>query len=109
MRIIPFLTTYLVILLHSFTATAQQQNNLKPIRLAVFGDMPYIAGVPEPAPILKAYGNLLEDIDRADVECVVHVGDYTNGPYCGDSIVQVRYREFNSMSHPFVFIFGDND
>lgn len=92
------------VLCAAHTALAQQ-----PVRIAVFGDMPYVAGVREPEPILRSYGNVLRDIDRADVECVVHLGDYTNGPLCGDSLVAVRYAEFNSMSHPFVFVFGDND
>lgn len=77
--------------------------------ISIFGDMPYITGLPDPAPVLDSYRNLLEDIDRAPAAFIIHLGDYTNGPYCGDSIVQVRYAEFNAMSAPFVFIFGDND
>ena len=39
----------------------------------------------------------------------MHVGDYTTGPFCGDSTVDLRFREFQSLQKPLIFVFGDND
>lgn len=77
--------------------------------IAVFGDMPYINGLPDPLPVLRSYRNVLDDINRAAPDFIVHIGDITNGPYCGDSVFQVRLDEFNSMESPLIFLFGDNE
>lgn len=77
--------------------------------VAVFGDMPYVAGLRDPAPVLRDYRNLLDDINAHESAFIVHLGDITNGPFCGDSVFQVRYDEFESMEHPFVLVFGDNE
>lgn len=77
--------------------------------IAVFGDMPYINGVKDPAPILAAYRNLLDDINAHEAAFIVHLGDITNGPHCGDSVLAARYAEFESMRHPFFYVFGDNE
>lgn len=104
---LPLLMMYaLVLICPAVPALAQ---NGETFDISIFGDMPYINGLPDPAPVLDSYSNLLEDINRAPAAFMIHLGDFTNGPYCGDSIFQVRYAEFNGMSSPFVFIFGDND
>jgi hypothetical protein len=76
---------------------------------AVFGDMPYVHDEAQRAAYLPQYHKLLEGLDRTNAEFIVHVGDYTTGPFCGDSTVNLRYREFQSMQKPFIFVFGDND
>lgn len=79
------------------------------VSFAVFGDMPYIAGLKDPAPVLAAYANLLADVDASSSDFVVHLGDITNGPYCGDSMMMARFRELDGLSHPFFYTFGDNE
>ena len=77
--------------------------------VAVFGDMPYVRDEASRAFYLPRYHRLLEAIGSAPVEFAVHVGDYTTGPFCGDSTVQLRYGEFRDFGRPLVFVFGDND
>lgn len=76
---------------------------------AVFGDMPYVRNEADRATYLPRYHALLEQIGSAPVEFAVHVGDYTTGPFCGDSTVELRYREFQNFGRPLIFLFGDND
>lgn len=76
---------------------------------AVFGDMPYVRDEAERAVYLPQYHRLLDAIDKTDARFLVHVGDYTTGPFCGDSTVSLRYREFQSLQKPLIFVFGDND
>jgi hypothetical protein len=76
---------------------------------AVFGDMPYVRDEAQRARYLPRYHGLLTAIDKTDARFLVHVGDYTTGPFCGDSTVELRYREFQGMQKPLIFVFGDND
>lgn len=76
---------------------------------AVFGDMPYVRDEASRALYLPQYHALLDAIGRAPVEFAVHLGDYTTGTFCGDSTVNLRYREFQDFAKPLVFVFGDND
>jgi hypothetical protein len=76
---------------------------------AVFGDMPYVRDSVQRAEYLPKYHKLLTAIDQTEARFLVHVGDYTTGPFCGDSTVSLRYREFQSLQKPMVFLFGDND
>jgi hypothetical protein len=108
----------LIIALASLTlpgaCTAQQRGGSQgsagtSFQIAVFGDMPYINGIKEPKPVLEAYARVVEAIDASHAAFIVHLGDITNGPYCGDSVVQVRYREFQSLSSPFYYTFGYNE
>ena len=77
--------------------------------VAVFGDMPYVQDDSSRALYLPQYRGLLEAIGRSPVEFAVHLGDYTTGPFCGDSTVNLRYHEFQTFGRPLVFVFGDND
>lgn len=77
--------------------------------VAVIGDMPYVLNETERQTYLPRYQKLLFTLDSADVAAVVHVGDYTRGPFCGDSVVNERFGEFSRSAHPFIFVFGDND
>jgi hypothetical protein len=77
--------------------------------VAVFGDMPYVRDDASRAFYLPRYHGLLDAVGSAPVEFAVHVGDYTTGPFCGDSTVELRYREFQNFGRPLVFTFGDND
>jgi hypothetical protein len=76
---------------------------------AVFGDMPYVRDEAQRAFYLPHYHKLLEGLDKTRAEFVVHLGDFTTGPFCGDSTVNLRYREFQAVQKPLIFVFGDND
>jgi hypothetical protein len=77
--------------------------------VAVFGDMPYVQDEAERAFYLPRYHALLDAISNAPIEFAVHVGDITTGRFCGDSTLELRYREFQNMRRPLVYIFGDNE
>ena len=77
--------------------------------VAAFGDMPYVNNEVTRSFYLPQYHALLESISKSSVQFAVHLGDYTNGPFCGDSVVNLRYREFQSLEKPLIFTFGDND
>lgn len=68
----------------------------------VFGDGPYQQG--EQA----RYYRVLDEVSRADVKWLIHVGDFEWFP-CSDSMYLARLAEFNSVSHPVIYIPGDNE
>lgn len=71
---------------------------------ALIGDLPYSDY--EEAQFLR----MKEQIDKTDLAFVVHDGDFKSGwSECSDELYQQRLELFNSFSHPFIFIFGDND
>ncbi|HET9440811.1 MAG TPA: hypothetical protein VFO52_11595 [Longimicrobiales bacterium] len=76
---------------------------------AVFGDLPYVHDDASRALYMPRYYRLLEAIGTSSAEFAVHVGDYTTGPFCGDSVVDLRRNEFRSFGKPLIFVFGDND
>jgi hypothetical protein len=76
---------------------------------AVFGDMPYVHDEAQRSTYLPQYHALLAALGRTNAQFVVHVGDYTTGPFCGDSTVNLRLREFQAFPKPLIFLFGDND
>jgi hypothetical protein len=94
-----------VLLLCSAPAVVRAQS----YDVAVFGDMPYVRDAASRAFYLPRYHALLEAVGQAPVEFAVHVGDFTTGPFCGDSTVNLRYQEFQNFGRPLVFLFGDND
>ncbi len=97
------LFTLLAVFACAAPATAQSYD------FGVFGDMPYVSDALSRAIYLPQYAKVLESLSTSNAEFVVHVGDYTTGPFCGDSVVYERHREFQNVSRPFVFVFGDND
>jgi hypothetical protein len=102
-------------LLGAVFSQAEAQMHVTPMKgpktftFAVFGDMPYITGVKNPEEVLERYHNVLDDIDASPSAFAVHLGDITNGPYCGDSVIDTRFRELNGMAHPLFYTFGDNE
>jgi hypothetical protein len=80
-----------------------------PLRIAVFGDMPYTAmTAPDREVKLTAYRAVLDTIAREKVAFVVHIGDIT-GAVCSDSMLAQRVREFAALPHPLFYTFGDNE
>ena len=71
---------------------------------ALIGDQQYRAST-EPD-----FVRLMNAIDTAHVEFVVHVGDIKAGATpCTDSLFVARRDQFNQSAHPFVFLYGDNE
>ncbi|HEY0671656.1 MAG TPA: hypothetical protein VGD27_05285 [Longimicrobiales bacterium] len=101
-----------VALLLPACATATRESGGLPAQsyeFAVFGDMPYVRDEASRALYMPRYHKLLEAIGTSSAEFAVHVGDYTTGPFCGDSVVDMRVNEFRNFGKPLIFIFGDND
>ena len=72
---------------------------------ALIGDMPYGAEGDAKFP------NLLADINSdRNLSFVVHDGDFKNGSsLCSNEVFQNRLDLFNSFSHPFIYVPGDNE
>lgn len=72
---------------------------------ALIGDQQYDAESDAKFPRLMA------DIDRADADFVVHLGDFKAGVTmpCEDELYRSRRRLCDASRHPFVYTPGDND
>lgn len=69
---------------------------------AVFGDGPYHRGE------LGRFARVIDDVNRADVEWFLHVGDIL-WTRCSDSSLARTLRELNTIRHPVVYTPGDNE
>jgi hypothetical protein len=72
---------------------------------ALIGDQQYNAESEAQFPRLMA------DIDRAEVEFVVHLGDFKAGTsqLCDDKLFEGRKQQFDASRHPFIYTPGDNE
>ncbi|MGR9116200.1 MAG: metallophosphoesterase [Gammaproteobacteria bacterium] len=72
---------------------------------ALIGDLPYTIEQEQ------AYQNLLDDLNSdKKLSFVIHDGDFKGGSVlCDDAIYNERLESFNSLKHPLVYIFGDNE
>jgi hypothetical protein len=68
----------------------------------VFGDGPYTERD------ARKYGHFLEDVGRAGIEWLLHVGDILWYP-CSDEAFRDRLASFNSIEHPVIYTPGDNE
>jgi Calcineurin-like phosphoesterase len=59
----------------------------------------------------ELFPEMLKSIDDADVEFVVHIGDFKAGSNaaCTDELYQRRYTEFSRSKHPLIYLPGDNE
>lgn len=78
---------------------------LPSFHFALLGDLPYSA---------TEEGQFLDMIKEIDVDqalaFIVHDGDFKSGHSpCTDELFQRRRDQFQSVEHPLVFIFGDNE
>ena len=81
-------------------------------QFALVGDMPYYASPSAPLPpefVATQYAAVLQEIDAADVDFVVHVGDLNSSLVCADSVYTARFAEFEAIRHPVFLTFGDNE
>jgi hypothetical protein len=69
---------------------------------AVFGDGPYRATE------RRRLARLIDDVNRADVEWLLHVGDILNGS-CSDSALARALRTLNTIRPPVLYTPGDNE
>jgi hypothetical protein len=106
---------YRIAVLLLLTAACARQPLSRPIvsdeafHIGVLGDMPYIASEDQRAEKTAAYERVLASINRADLERVVHIGDFAAGGQCSDSLYLKRVEEFKTIRHPLVYLFGDNE
>lgn len=71
---------------------------------ALIGDLLYNAEEEAKFP------NLIDDINKEKIAFVVHDGDIKSGSsLCADEVFVNRYELFRTFSHPFIYIFGDNE
>lgn len=77
----------------------------KAFNFALIGDIPYNA-----EQTTNSFPNMIQEINRAKVEFVVHDGDIKSGSdSCTDEILDERRRQFDTFRHPLIFIYGDNE
>ncbi len=72
---------------------------------ALIGDVPYDA-----AQSTNSFPNLIAELNAAKLEFVVHDGDIKAGATpCTDDCFEAVRVQFQTIRHPLVFIFGDNE
>lgn len=69
---------------------------------AVFGDGPYRAWE------MNRFRRLIQDVNRAELQWFLHVGDILWYP-CSDQTYRDRLNDMNSIRHPVVYTPGDNE
>jgi hypothetical protein len=73
-------------------------------KFALIGDLGYR---PTEEPLVQ---NVLDDINKASLDFVVHLGDLSSPRFaCTDEHLAKRFAQFNASAHPLVFTPGDND
>ena len=68
----------------------------------VFGDGPYFPWEQ------GQFRRVLDDVSRADVEWLIHVGDILWYP-CSEAAYEDRLEQLNALAHPVVYTPGDNE
>jgi hypothetical protein len=77
----------------------------KPFDFALIGDVPYNA-----EQTTNLFPNMMRELNAAKLEFVVHDGDIKSGDTpCSDEVFEARRKDFADSTHPFIYIFGDNE
>jgi len=72
---------------------------------ALIGDMPYTDEA-----VTNGFPNVIRELNRARLAFVIHDGDIKSGATpCTDELFQQRYQQFQTIEHPLIYIFGDNE
>ena len=72
---------------------------------ALIGDVPY-----NEFDTTNSFPNMIAEINRAPMTFVVHDGDIKAGADpCSDESFQRCYNQFQTFTHPLIFLFGDNE
>lgn len=69
---------------------------------AVFGDGPYSRREE------GTFARVVEDVNRAELAWLVHVGDILGAP-CSDAVFRDRLQKMQAIRHPVVYTPGDNE
>ncbi len=92
--------TGLAALLAAGAATAQ------PLEIVVLGDAPY----GEPAEVYAPFRTLIDTIDAAEPDLVIHVGDTkSGGTQCSDEMLGDQLAFLQSFAAPVIYTPGDNE
>ena len=72
---------------------------------ALIGDVPY-----DDAQATNDFPHMIEELNRARLEFVVHDGDIKAGATpCTDECFEHVYTQFQTIRHPLIYLFGDNE
>ena len=86
-------------------AAAEPEYADRQFDFALIGDTPYDA-----LQETNLFPNMIDELNQAQLAFVVHNGDLKSGSTpCTDECFEARARQFATIRHPFVFIFGDNE
>ena len=101
---IPALITF-ALLINGCTTAIQQGIFHKSFDFALIGDVPYTAEQET-----NLFPNMIRELNAAKLAFVVHDGDIKSGSApCSDSVYEARLRDFQSFTHPLIYVFGDNE
>jgi hypothetical protein len=103
MRLHPVFFVGLIALAASGCATMVARH--QPFDFALIGDVPYTDEQET-----NLFPNMIRDLNAANLAFVVHDGDIKSGNTpCSDAVYEDRLRDFQSFTHPLVYVFGDNE
>jgi hypothetical protein len=89
----------------SAAGAAEPEYSDRQFDFALIGDVPYDALQES-----NLFPNMIDELNQAQLAFVVHDGDFKSGSSpCTDECFEARARQFATIRHPFVFIFGDNE
>jgi hypothetical protein len=74
----------------------------RPLRFGFWGDTPYSGQEARAVPLL------VEQVNEADLDLAIFVGDILGGP-CDNSNYTATVDIFNSVQPPLVYVVGDNE
>ena len=91
--------------LASVSDAAEPEYSDRQFDFALIGDTPYDA-----LQETNLFPNMIDELNQAQLAFVVHNGDFKSGSSpCTDECFEARARQFGTIRHPFIFIFGDNE
>ncbi len=95
------MSRYLAYFLIFFNTLAIAQT--KPFEIGLMGDLPYHTPLPN-------WQALLQDLDDAPLDFVLHVGDIkASNQLCSDDYFQRIQKDFQASKHPLFYTPGDNE
>ncbi len=101
----PARDTLSVLFLALLCGCATVLERTKPFDFALIGDVPYTE-----EQVTNLFPNLIRDLNAEDLTFVVHDGDIKSGDSpCFDAVLEDRLRDFQSFTHPLIYLFGDNE
>src|SRR5262249_5453812 len=100
-----------LVLLAGSCATTQRHDGEGRFEIGIVGDLPYTAADEAKMPAL------IDDVNKADLAFVLHVGDmqadgagYVSGALpCADATLSSRKAQIETIRHPVILTPGDND